>query len=393
MYKKTHQIIAFAVVILLYFVPVGSAFAQELGANFNHNPEIIDFKYLKKSKVEWVRATPRILDYVNGELKIDTDEGIRKIIEAGERGYKVAFGFRWDFNMHDMHIPEPGSPEEKKLFEYERRILELVGPHVDMFKLGNEPNLETKMSDMLPNDDGVIPLLRFMERQLELVVEPYFNAHPERAFPPVYLGSLPRLFMEETQQIPAVKGMIEMANDNDKIAGLAVHLHISSVKEIDESFEFVRSIMPTKPIIVPEFSFHRLYLEKISDPLGSTPAGKAFAAKYHRDPAMKLYEWCGIANTKGVSQEEWEDLFYSRSWFPKHYLREYYERYKKYGVVLATFPLLQQSCPENMTPKSPMWFINPIFAQKSLLKQTNGDYSSNPLVFDDFVDWASGNWK
>lgn len=366
--------------------------AQELGLNFNHNPEIIDFDYIEKAQVKWVRTTPRILDYATGKLDIHEDEGLKKVIEAGEKGYKVAFGFRWDFNNHNMAIPEPDSPEEKKLFDVERRILEKVSPYVRIFKLGNEPNLETKKSDMVANKDGIIPLVRFMKRQLELVVLPFYESRPELARPDIYIGSFPRLFMEETQKNPAVVNLIRLAEEDPRITGLAVHLHISSFQEVEESFEFVRKLMPEKPIIVPEFSLHRLYLSKKTELLGATPEGKAFAKKYKRKENMKLYEWCGIANTSGVSAEEWKEMFYSRDWFPENYLKSYFESYKKYGVVLATYPLFQQSCPSNMTPRSPMWFINPIFCQKSLFKQADGEYGENPLVYDDFISWATGKW-
>jgi hypothetical protein len=68
--------------------------AQELGLSFNHNPEIIDFDYVEKAQVKWIRSTPIIPDYVKGKLDVNDDEGLRKIVEAGERGYQVAFGFR-----------------------------------------------------------------------------------------------------------------------------------------------------------------------------------------------------------------------------------------------------------------------------------------------------------
>lgn len=341
-----------AIGILLNFAFYAQA--QELGLNFNHNPEIIDFDYIEKAQVKWVRTTPRILDYATGNLDIHEDEGLKKVIEAGEKGYRVAFGFRWDFNRYNMAIPEPDSSEEKKLFDMERKILEKVGRYVRIFKLGNEPNLETQKSDMMANNDGIIPLVSFMKRQLELVVLPFYESRPELARPDIYIGSFPRLFMEETQKNQAVVSLIRLTEEDPRITGLAVHLHISSLQEIEEAFEFVRKIMPEKSIIVPEFSLHRLYLSKKNEPLGATPEGKAFAKKYKRKENMKLYEWCGMANTRGVSAEEWKEMFYSRDWFPKNYLKSYFESYKKYGVVLATYPLFQQSCPSNMTPKSPM---------------------------------------
>ncbi|MCK0137005.1 hypothetical protein [Arenibacter sp. S6351L] len=359
--------------------------AQEIGANFNHNPEIINFDYLKKVKVEWIRTTPRIFDYIEGELELKSDTGLQKVIQAGEKGYKIAFGFRWDFKMRNKRLPEPNSEEEKLYFEYARKILQIVGPHIDIFKLGNEPNLETLPEDLLENEEGVVPLVRFTKRQLTEVVEPYFKERDSSNMPNIYIGSFPRLFMKEEQQKIGIRKMIELANNDDKITGLAVHLHISDILQIDQSFEFVRGIMPNKAIIVPEFSFHRLYLTKLSESITVNKKGKAFVRKYGHNPNWKLYQWFGHANTNRVSPEEWKDLFETLDWFPEHNLRAYYDRFRKYGVVLATYPLFQQSCPKNMTPNSPAWFINPVFYQQSLIPQNNGDYTPSPLYYEDFV--------
>jgi hypothetical protein len=362
--------------------------AQVLGANYNHDPVDMNFEYIEKSRVGWVRTTPRILDFYFNNVDIETDKGLQNVIEAGKRGYNISFGFRWDFAQYNLDIPEPDSKLERELFDLQRRILNMLAPHVNQFKLGNEPNLETKRADMFPGQDGVIPLVRFTERQLDLVVLPFFKDHPEIRSPQIFIGSFPRMFLPDEQSVPAVQALIRMAHENDNITGLAVHLHISKLEQIDESFEFVRSIMPDKPIIIPEFSLHRLYLEKREEKLGNSPEGLAFCAKYGRDPELLLYQWCGIANTFRMSPQEWKDLFYSRDWFPKNYLQVYREKYKQYGVTLATFPLFQQSCPQNMRPDSPMWFINPVFSQKSLMIQEDGSFSPNPLVFEDYITWA-----
>src|SRR5690349_4195147 len=89
---------------------------QEIGANFNHNPEIIDFEYLKKTPVEWVRTTPYIFEYIDGERNADTDPGLEKVIQAKKTGYKVAFGFRWDFRKFNLDIPSPDSEVETQYF-------------------------------------------------------------------------------------------------------------------------------------------------------------------------------------------------------------------------------------------------------------------------------------
>lgn len=360
--------------------------AQEVGANFNHNPEIIDFTYLKKTPVQWIRTTPYIFEYINGQKNPATEDGLQKVIEAKRLGYKVAFGFRWDFKKFNLDIPAPGSDAEKKYFDVARRILERVGPYVDVFKLGNEPNLETKEKDLQRNKEGIVPLVRFTERLLTEVVEPYYRGHAELKRPDVYTGSLPRLFMKEEQVKPGVVGLITLAQNNASIKGLAIHLHISDSAEMEECFRFVRSIMPDKPIIVPEYSLFRLYNKHVSDELGDSKEGAAFAKKYGYQPSMKLYQWYSKANTERVSAQEWQDMFASRKWFPQHFMRTYYRSFEKYGVVLATYGFLSQSAPEKMGPGSPTWFINPIFPMKSLKAQADGSYTSNPLWYDDFCE-------
>src|SRR5690606_27600561 len=138
------------------FIP---AFSQQLGLNFNHNPENIDFKYVKKINVEWIRATPRILDYVDGMLVAETDTALQKIVEAGKIGYRIAFGFRWDFKRRNLTLPEPGSASEAAYFKTVDKIMDRVGAYVDIFKLANEPNLETIDSDLQYNDKGKVPLV------------------------------------------------------------------------------------------------------------------------------------------------------------------------------------------------------------------------------------------
>ena len=358
--------------------------AQEVGANFNHNPEIIDFTYLKKTPVDWVRTTPYIFEYINGDKIPATEVGLEKIIKAKKIGYKVAFGFRWDFKKWKLPIPAPGSATEKKYFSVAEQILERVGPYIDIFKLGNEPNLETMERDLQPNEEGVVPVVRFTERLLTEVVESYYNRHPELKRPDIYAGSLPRLFLEEEQTNPGVVGLIKLAQNSDDIKGFSIHLHISDSMEMEECFRFVRSILPEKPIIVPEFSLFRLYNKHVSDEIGDSEMGIAFAKKYGYSPSMKLYQWYSKANTERVSAVEWEEMFASRTWFPQHFMRTYYRYFQKYGVVLATYGFLSQSAPQNMGPDSPTWFINPIFPMKSLKVQPDGSYTPNPLWFEDF---------
>ncbi len=363
--------------------------AQEIGANFNHDPEIIDISYLQKTPVEWIRTTPYIFEYINGQKDPETEIGLAKIIEAHQTGYKVAFGFRWDFKKFNLNIPAPGSAEEKRYFAVASKILGKIGPCIHVFKLGNEPNLETKEEDLQINSEGIVPLVLFTERLLTEVVESYYTKHPGLKRPDVYVGSLPALFEKKQQQSQGVIGLINLAQENAAIKGLAVHLHISDPLQMEKAFLFVRSLMKNKPIIIPEFSLSRLNNMHIADELGDSPEGISFAKKYNYQPSMKLYEWYSKVNTAKVSAQEWEALFTSRKWFPQHFMQTYFRYFHKYGVVLATYGFFSQSAPSKMGPNSPTWFINPIFSNKSLLPHPDGSYMENPLWFDDFCDMVN----
>jgi hypothetical protein len=378
-----HKLAGAVAVALGFMVP---AAAQEIGANFNHNPEIIELPYVAKTGVEWIRTTPYIFEYIHGEKDPAREPGLAKVIEAKKAGYKVAFGFRWDFKKHNLHIPAPGSPKEKEYFAVAGKILERVGPFIDVFKLGNEPNLETKEEDLQVNKEGVVPLLRFTERLLSEVVLPYYDQHRSLKMPDVYAGSLPRLFDKKEQATPGVYGLVRLAHEHPQIKGLSIHLHIEDSLQMEECFRFVRSLMPHKPIIVPEFSLFRLYNKHVADDLGDSEKGRAFAAKYGYSPSMKLYEWYSKVNTERVSAQEWEAMFASRSWFPLHFMQTYYRYFQRYGVVLATYGYFSQSAPTVMGPDSPTWFINPVFPGKSLKPQADGTIKGNPLWYADFVD-------
>lgn len=361
------------------------AHSQELGLNFNHNMEHIDFGYVEKTGVSWLRTTPRILDYTAGILEIENDPALDSLIEANRRGYEIAFGYRWDFKKRNMPLPAPDSPEESTVFSSARQMLSRVAPHIRILKLGNEPAFETLPEDLIPNSEGEIPLLSFTDRLLRKVVIPFYNSNTELALPQIYVGSIVWPYHPKQQNSPATRALIKYTEDTPEITGLSIHLHIRKIEDIEASFRFIRSRMPTKPIIVPEFSLQPLYRSKLTEKLGETIEGQQFAKAFGRDPDWKLHQWYSYANTHRVSTEEWLGMLESRDWYPKHYLKSFYESYRRHGVVLATYPLVQQSCPKNVTPKTPIWFLNPLFCQKSLFLNSNGSYARNPLCYEDFI--------
>jgi hypothetical protein len=379
MNKKTRYL----VVLLFSFLAI-QVKAQEIGLNFNHNPENIDFNYVRKLSVKWIRTTPRILDYVDGKLDAVNDTAIQKVVEAGKMGYQVVFGFRWDFKNRNLAMPSAGSARESAYFRVVDQLLEKVGPHVQVFTLGNEPNLETMASDLQYNQDKEVPLVLFTERLLDHVLN-FYKQHSDWSKPQIYAGSLPALFEKKQQQLPGVIELIKLAQREPEIDGLAVHLHIGDTLQIPTALDFVRSIMPHKPIIVPEFSLFRLYNKHFADRIANSAKGRAFVKKYGLPAGIKLYEWLNLVHAGKVTGHQWEELFQSQDWYPAHYLLTYNRYFKHYGVVLATYPLLQQGFAKVVTPTSASWFLNPLFLQKSFGLTVSGEYVKNPLVYTDFL--------
>lgn len=384
---KSQLTILLAVVLVCVFT---NSYSQQFGLNFNHNPENIDLKYVKKINVEWIRTTPRILDYVDGKLNPETDTALQKVVEAGKMGYHIAFGFRWDFKPRNLAMPAPGSEKEAAYFKVVDKIMDRLGMYVDIFKLGNEPNLETLESDLQYRNDGKVPLIVFTERLMDHMVA-YYKLHTSWKMPEFYAGSLPALFEKAQQQKPGVFELIKLAERRDDIKGLAVHLHIADTLQIPEALDFVRTLMPKKPMIVPEFSLFRLYNKHFADKIASSAKGADFVKKYQLPPEIKVHEWLTLVNTGKVPYQQWEEMFLSQDWYIPNYLNTYNRYYKKYNVVLVTYPLFQQGYQPTVSAASASWFLNPLYLQKSYGLDASDEYFTNPLSYPDFMKLANKN--
>lgn len=373
------------VISAFFLLSIHSLFSQQLGLNFNHNPENIDFKYLQKVHPDWIRTTPRILDYVDGLLCVQHNPAIENVIKAAKAGYKIVFGFRWDFKKRKLRLPVPGSASEQQYFKMVDSILNEVGPYIKIFTLGNEPNLETMRVDLQYNPQHQVPLIIFTNRLMQHVIA-FYKRQPTWTMPQIYAGSLPALFEQQMQKTPGVIELIRFAQMNKAVTGLAIHLHIEDTLDIQKAFTFARNLMPEKPIIVPEFSLFRLYNRHFKDSIGINKKGADFLQKHNLPAGLTVYQWLTLVNNGKIPYPQWNQLFNSQPWYIPHYLKIYYRYFQQYGVVLATYPLLQQGYAKNITSRTPSWFLNPLFLQKSFGKGPKGDYYTNPLVYKDFIE-------
>src|SRR5690606_26494039 len=120
------------------------------------------------------------------------------------------------------------------------------------------------------------------------------------------------------QKTPGVFEMIQMANESPAIEGLAIHLHIADTLEIPAAFKFVRQLMPTKPIIVPEFSLFRRYNKHLADSIGSSTEGAAYLTACGLPAGLKVYQWLTKFNNGEIPYDQWEKMYATQSWYIPH---------------------------------------------------------------------------
>ena len=66
--------------IALTLLAGASAPAQEIGANFNHDPEIIGIAMLRRIPVEPIRAVRNATEYTNGKKQPEISEGLAIVV-------------------------------------------------------------------------------------------------------------------------------------------------------------------------------------------------------------------------------------------------------------------------------------------------------------------------
>lgn len=370
--------------LLFSLLSLQTAFAQQIGANFNENIENIDPSLLSKAEVKWVRAfvnIPRFFLTVdkNGKITGVNNKAIKKFDISpitDLKGYKIILSLKLDFKYKKIGAPEENSMEETyllnaiKLFLTEKNL----GDKINILVVGNEPMWET------PNEDakklGAITN-KIITLSNDLKMSQNWNYE-------IFTGALNRV--SELKKNEIVAEIIKITKENPLVDGIDLHIHTNELIKANDDPAYIRNEAKiTKKIICTEFSIVRLFEAYSNEPLGLWGTQNGYPSD------MKLYEWLNLIQQKAIDKtpiksEILIDYFNSQSWYPKQWFNAFLTSFKKNNVAIATYGLQNtlKDKPKILNAKSPLWILNFVYNGGVLGNDNSGYGNKNPLVYPEF---------
>lgn len=381
----------FTGLIIAGLVFISQAVAQEykpleMGVNVNERPHWLKSEMLEQTQTTWTRAFIEASHYIKGNRSLDDDFRVEALHRVANEGYKIILSIKWNLKEADWRVPKPDSQEEGQWFQFAEDLLDELEGKLDKLVLVNELTIDTPEEDLQPNQEGVIPFVRFQKRLLDHVSS--LNPKDANGNPlPIYAGGFTRLDQKKQQERPANRAVIEWVNEDDRLAGANFHIHQPDYKTTVEAVKFAREAMPERSLITTEFSLIWKWRSHLGDEIGATEAGKAFAEKYDLDPKMTIADYSTHVFANPVSYTEWRDFLKSQPWYEPDYLDVMGRLLENYGVDVATYAFTQNPDPDidrnpEFSEKSTPWYIHQL-----LMPQNIRSDSVNYGMFDSFVRW------
>lgn len=382
-------------ILLVGLVSVKGVRAQnsaplELGVNVNERPHWLKSDLLQQSQTTWVRAFIEASHYIKGERKLADDYRVNALHRVADNGYKVLLSIKWNLKEAGWNVPKPGSRQETQWFQFAENLLDELDGELSILVLVNEITIDTPEQDLQPNEEGIIPFVRFQKRLLDHISKQSPKGADNKSLD-IYTGGFTRLDKKELQQHPANQAMFNWINEDNRLAGADFHMHQPDYKTSLEAADFIRKEIPRKPFIVTEFSFVWHWKEHLGDQIGNSKAGRQFADRYGIDPKITVAEYSTRAFSKPVSETEWQDFMQSQPWFEPHYLDVMGRLMERHGVEVATYAFTQDpdtDDPWTISEKMNPWFIQQLFMPRVAKTESNRT-AVNYALFESFVRWQN----
>lgn len=352
-----------------------------LGGNFNEHSEMIRFELLRESKTRAIRGFIPASPFIRGQRQLATDPAVQNLKRAVNEGYEVILCLKWDFKARNWRVPQPDSVVEKQCFQWVDALLDEVGQDVVILEMINEIMVDTQEPDLLPGQDGSIPMVEFQKR---LVDHLFAQGTP----PPVYMGGFTRLYDDKVREHPVTNVLMNWIQDDKRISGASFHVHTREMEGFEQSLRYIRGYIPEKPMIVTEFSLVWKYKLAMKFPLGRFDKGKQFAKQYGCDPEMPVREYINSAIDNPVQQDVWMEFLHSQYWYMPGFLDQACAIMDAHGVTYATYAFQQGSSGmgklrEGTNP----WILNPLY-----LPNTTRGVDGKTAVNTDFMG-AYSKWR
>ncbi len=365
---------------------LADAASFQFGANVNEGLTRLDPALLDQSHTTWVRGFLPASEFITGKRTVTNDAGIQTLQRCAKEGRKVIASIKWDFKEARWAVPTPESQREKECFAFVDELLDEMRGQIAIFALVNEVFVDTLPTDLQPGDDGVIPMVRFLQR-LAAHVHARADRDPEGNRLRISCGGFTRLDTPEMQTAPAALALMDWCESDPRIAIVNYHLHQRDYDQWRQSLEFIRKKIPTKPLIVTEFSMVWAYKAHLGDRLDSSEAGRAFADRHSLAGSTTVREYLNRCLAQPVSEVVWQEFLHSQSWFDPDFLRTTGNLMEQHGVIVATYAFSQHSSGGNrpLRENSTPWMLNPIFIPNVALP---GDPRQAAVNIDWFAEYV-----
>lgn len=369
----------------------------QFGANVNERLHWLLPKLLDQTATTWVRGFIPASEFMNGERSFQTDPGLLRLKAAAASGHKVILSIKWDCAGKGAAgpVPAPGSAREQTWFKFADDLISATSGELSILAVNNELFIDTQKPDLVPGPDGQIPMVRFLQR----LVEHISAGHPHASGGgplPIFVGGFTRLDTPRIQNNPATRAMFNWINHDPRVAGVDYHLHQPDMQSTVAAMDFLRKNVPSKPGIVTEFSLVWKWKRHLTDPIGATDAGKAFAKQYGLSPTLSVVDFCNRAFQSPVPEAEWQAFLASQSWFEPNYLNEIGPEMQSHGVIVATYaftlnPLQNRPRPRHPTPTIAPWYINQLLIPGLAYAPNNSRAPENYGFFHTYVQWQKSH--
>ncbi|HEX2787419.1 MAG TPA: hypothetical protein VHP32_05890 [Ignavibacteria bacterium] len=286
-------------------------------------------------------------------------------------GFKVILNIK--FNFEKRNLPVFDSEINSEL-SYLDTVLNVIYSDCDVLVCGNEPFIESKI------DQRDSLLLNFYIAVAKKV-KSYVDNQSRKV--PLYIGAFDNLWKPSWQTESAI-ALINFARESQWINGIDLHIHHTLMEDIDSAFAFVSpKIRNDQKIIVTEFSLKNEWKLHLRDTIPNV-----LSIDFGKPADLEVYQYLNYTIHNPVSRDEWVTFLSKSPWFEtrKNYLTEAWGKFNANPkFYMATYGLYQNA-PEDFTPKTDPWIINPLFVNVTVIRDSiTNHYQTNYAFFDEFV--------
>ncbi|MGL4965713.1 MAG: hypothetical protein ACRC67_31110 [Inquilinus sp.] len=356
---KNWRSVAFG--LSLFVVPCAVQ-ASDLGVNYNGLTRSYSSADVARTGARWVRAFVDVRRLQKmGEGAVQTDPDVNALLRMHDDGYKVILNLKYDYT--DAPFPsDADSPEFKDLRAFTTRLLDRVFPDIDIIVVGNEPFIES-------NSSNRPELFDFYKHIANHVIT--YDRNSGRPIP-LYVGAFNNVENPKART-PEVDALLHYARNTPGVAGVDLHLHVSSLEQMREAIDFTKNeIGPGKRIISTEFSLKNYFKAQLERPID-----QRFAAAWRVDPSWKIWQYLNYALRTPGPRAEWLAFLQASAWFSAvdSSLADADRLFDREGLAVATYALRQTQ--PGIGPRTDPWILNALYCNQTCLPGPSGGPSPN----------------